>query len=432
MRESPLVSILTLGCKLNLADSDSLSAMLATAGYRVTHHLCEADAVVINTCSVTKIADQKSRKLIRAARRLSPSAQIAVTGCYPATVEEDRLRDLGVHIVAGTAPADRERVVSSLQSALAHDPSGGAQPSIAAANPLRSRAFVEAQSGCNDTCAFCIIPRTRGPERSRTANAVCGDINAAVAAGTREVVVTGTQLGAWGRQLPGTPGPAQLIGEILKRTEVPRLRFSSLQPEAIRPELLALWQDPRLMPHFHLALQSGSDSILEPMRRRYSAHEFELAVERIRAAVPEAAITTDVIAGFPGESDRDFEQTLRLCERLAFARIHGFPFSARERTLAARLPGQLPTIVKRQRMARLLELSKALADKYEAKFLGTIRPVLWEAGEGENPNEGGTYTGYTDNYVRVRAAGQDLGGRITPARLLEPGDGLITAELTTP
>ena len=425
MPRRPVASVLTLGCKLNLADSESIAARLASAGYDVVDAMCEADAVVVHTCSVTHAADRKSRRLIRAARRLSPAAPVAVTGCYPRSAGEEAVESLGADFIAGTTGDEHARLVARL-SAAAPPP-----PAAAPATPpaLHTRAFVKAQEGCNDVCAFCIVPRTRGREVSRSIEDVAHDVAAAHARGAREVVLTGTQLGAWGRDLPEPLAPRDLIAGVLARTETPRLRFSSLQPQDITPELVALWGDPRLMPHFHLALQSGSDAVLARMRRRYDSAAYRAALARIRAAVPAAAVTTDVIAGFPGETEADFAATLALCEEAAFARIHAFPYSPRARTAAAGMPAQVPVEARKERMARLLALGDELAAAFRARFAGSVRPVLWE--ERRATAEGPRWHGLTDNYVSVYAErggdddGDDLAGRITPAVLGEPfADGL--------
>ena len=283
---------------------------------------------------------------------------------------------------------------------------------------------MKVQEGCNDVCAFCIVPRTRGREVSRSIEDVAGDVVAAHARGAREVVLTGTQLGAWGRDLPEPLTPRDLIAGVLSRTETPRLRFSSLQPQDITPELVALWDDPRLMPHFHLALQSGADPVLARMRRRYDVAAYRAALDRIRAAVPDAAVTTDVIAGFPGETEEDFASTLALCREAAFARIHAFPYSPRARTAAASMPDQVPVEVRKERMARLLALADELGAAFRGRFAGTIRPVLWE--ETRATPEGPRWHGLTDNYISVYGETEgEPAGRITPAALGAPlADGL--------
>ena len=409
-----VASVLTLGCKLNLADSEEIAHGLRASGYHVLDRLCEADAYVINTCSVTHVADAKSRKLLRSVRRLSPSARVTVTGCFPQSAGFDAATALGADFVAGTRDADKRDLVAFLAGETAPGPILSR-----AATPLHTRAFVKAQEGCNDVCAFCIVPRTRGREESRTVAQVAAEVDRAIEAGAREVVITGTQLGAWGRDLDPPRKPHQLIAGILEQTEVTRLRFSSLQPQDISPELLALWHDPRLAPHFHLALQSGSESTLLAMRRRYTAAQFVDAAARIKAAVPGAAITTDVIAGFPGETDEDFEATLALCREVGFARLHCFPYSQRSRTTAARLPGQIPPRVKQERMARLLALGEELSLAFRRAHAGTVRPVLWESERPAREGSGMLWHGHTDNYIPVYGTGTGLLNRVTPVELGE-------------
>ncbi len=425
MGSRPVAAILTLGCKLNLADSEEIARGLRAAGYQVVDRVCEADAFVVNTCSVTHVADQKSRRLIRSVRRLSPNAAVTVTGCFPQSAGFDAVEALGADLVVGTRDRDKSVLISFLADSITGEAGHIVPPNshLATENAqlgtriLHTRAFVKAQEGCNDVCAFCIVPQTRGREESRSVPDVAREVARAVDAGAREVVITGTQLGAWGRDLSPQLKPHHLIAGILERTEVLRLRFSSLQPQDISPELLGLWNDPRLMPHFHLALQSGSQQTLTAMRRRYTAREFIEAAERINAAVPGAAITTDVIAGFPGESDDAFEETLDLCRRVGFARLHCFPYSQRSRTLAARMQGQLSPHIKQERMARLLALGDELSASFRRRFAGEVRPVLWE---GERTIDGERlWHGHTDNYLAVYMAGKDLHNRVTPVLIGE-------------
>jgi len=418
MAARPVVAILTLGCKLNLADSEEIARGLQAAGFATVDHVCEAQAFVVNTCSVTHVADAKSRRLVRSVRRLAPGAQVVVTGCFPQSAGDAAAIELGADLVVGTRDADKATLVEFLSDALAS--CAADLPTAVTATPrptgsAHARAFIKAQEGCNDVCAFCIVPQTRGREESRSVERVAVEVQAAVESGAREVVVTGTQLGAWGRDFAEPQQPHQLIAAILTQTDVLRLRFSSLQPQDISPALLALWEDPRLMPHFHLALQSGSDAVLQRMRRRYSANEFVEAAERIRAVSPQAAITTDVIAGFPGETDEQFEETLALCREVAFARIHCFPYSPRTRTAAARMAGQVSPEVRKERMGRLRQLNGELSIAFRSRFLGTTRPVLWET---EQPSKGGRrWFGHTDNYIGVYAEGDDLRNRLTPSLL---------------
>jgi threonylcarbamoyladenosine tRNA methylthiotransferase MtaB len=417
MTRQPVAAILTLGCKLNLADSEEIARGLRGAGFHVVDRLCDADAYVVNTCSVTHVADRKARRLIRSVQRMTPGAAVAVTGCYPQSAGHAVIEELGADLVVGTRDDDKARIVEFLagRASTPREPAPAREPLPGMEGALHTRAFVKAQEGCNDVCAFCIVPRTRGREESRTPDRVIAEIRRAVAAGAREVVITGTQLGAWGRDFPTPLKPHHLIAAVLDGVDVPRIRFSSLQPQDITPELLALWDDPRLMPHFHLALQSGSEATLERMRRRYTAREFFEAAARIEAAVPGAAITTDVIAGFPGESDADFEDTLRLCEEVGFARIHAFPYSKRSRTAAARMDGQVSDDVRKARMDALLDLADRLARRFRERHQGSVRPVLWE--ETRDIDGVPRWSGLTDNYIRVYAPGDGLFNRITPVRL---------------
>ncbi|MCC6381179.1 MAG: tRNA (N(6)-L-threonylcarbamoyladenosine(37)-C(2))-methylthiotransferase MtaB [Dehalococcoidia bacterium] len=408
-----VAAVVTLGCKLNIADSEEIARSLRTAGFAVVDRLCEADAVVVNTCSVTHVADQKSRRLIRAAQRAAPGAVVAVTGCFPQSAGFQAVRDLGAVVVAGTRDGDKRALAEQL--AVAVGPGRGGATPVGPSVKLHTRAFIKAQEGCNDVCAFCIVPRTRGREESRTVEAVVREVGRVVEEGAREVVITGTQLGAWGRDFDPPLRPWQLIAALLDGTEATRIRFSSLQPQDVDGQLLALWADPRLMPHFHLALQSGSDAVLRAMRRRYTAEQYRQAAARIRRALPEAAITTDVIVGFPGEEEEDFAATLAFCREVGVARVHCFPYSPRSKTAAARMPRQVPLAVRQERMAQLQAMGQELGQRFREAHRGTIRPVLWE----REHSVGGErlWHGYTDNYLPVYGRGEDLGNRVTPAIL---------------
>jgi threonylcarbamoyladenosine tRNA methylthiotransferase MtaB len=313
MPEDPTVAVLTLGCKLNQSDSEAIARRLTGEGVRVVDRPQKgADAFVINTCSVTHVADRKARHLVRMARRLSPEAEVVLTGCYAETAPPGIAETVGADAVLpnGDKPSIPERLLARLQDR--GDPTAGCPTHTR--DGLRTRAFVKIQEGCNELCAFCIVPYTRGREVSVPVDHVVREVQAREAEGVLEVVLTGTQLGNYGRDLGWDgQGPHLLLQALLERTSLPRIRLSSLQAQDISVPLLDLWSDPRLCPHFHLPLQSGSDRVLSLMRRRYSADEFRRAVTLIRRRVPDVAITTDVIAGFPGETDADFQATYDLC-----------------------------------------------------------------------------------------------------------------------
>lgn len=426
--DRPVVSVLTLGCKLNQSDSETIARRLAGSGVRVVDRpVREASAFVINSCSVTHVADRKARHLVRLARRLSPEAQIVLTGCYAETAPADIAELTGADIVLRNV--DKPQIADRLLERLAErgDPAGGCP--TPAGNPLRTRAFIKIQEGCNELCAFCIVPYTRGREESVPIADVVRQVQAREADGVLEVVLTGTQLGNYGRDL-GWPreeqGPRPLLAELLAQTSVPRIRLSSLQAQDISPTLLDLWRDDRLCPHFHIPLQSGSDAVLGPMRRRYTANEYRAAVALIRERVSNVAITTDVIAGFPGESDSDFEATLALCEEMRFAAMHCFPYSRRPHTGAERMPGHLLPQTRRARLERLLELAQRSTQAFRESQIGQTATVLWENAEPRLPPSpfplpGGTEgaaSGLTANYVRVYSgADAAMANTLRPMRL---------------
>jgi threonylcarbamoyladenosine tRNA methylthiotransferase MtaB len=420
------VCLLTLGCKLNQADSEAIARDLLAAGCQVVDRPAAADAFVINTCSVTHVADRKARHLARLARRLSPGAPVIVTGCYVETAGPGLRAAMDADLILGND--EKPSVAARLTRMAACRPGGvtDARPRPDPVTPLRTRAFLKVQEGCNDVCAFCVVPRTRGRERSVPVEEVVSAVRAREEEGVQEVVLTGTQLGAYkpAGQTNGGNGAAGsglrvLLRAVLAETAVPRLRLSSLQPQDITPGLLSLWEDPRLCRHFHLALQSGSDAVLSRMRRRYTADDFRRALALIRRHVPDAAVTTDVMVGFPGESEPDFEATYAFCREAAFARLHVFPYSRRPGTVAARPPladDQVPEPVKRERTRRLLALGRDLRADFEERFRGRVMPVLWERAR---PSEGGLlWEGLTDNYIRVfTRSDADLWNRILPVRL---------------
>jgi threonylcarbamoyladenosine tRNA methylthiotransferase MtaB len=274
----------------------------------------------------------------------------------------------------------------------------------------RTRTFVKVQDGCNTPCSYCIVPLVRGRETSLPVNDVISEVIERVAEGYQEVVLTGTKIGKY--QHEGTHLKA-LLERILAETGVPRLRISSLQPREVSPGLLHLWADDRLCSHLHLSLQSGSDPVLARMNRRYDTAEYKRAVFLIRKNVPDAAITTDVIVGFPGETDNEFEESYRFCQRMEFARIHVFPFSARSGTVAAQIPDQVDSETKKRRSDTMLTLAKESSQNFRQRFSGRTMTVLWEQRTGE-----GIWSGVTGNYLRVfTESKEDLSNRLMPIRL---------------
>jgi threonylcarbamoyladenosine tRNA methylthiotransferase MtaB len=415
---NPTVAILTLGCKLNLADSEAMARTMRDAGWAVLDRPAGADAVIVNTCSVTHVADAKSRHLVRMARRLAPDARVAVTGCMLETADTRVIDALGADLVY------RPPQQANLTAELIGDRQTDVQPRGRA---FRTRAFVSAQEGCNDVCAFCIVPKTRGRERSKDVETIVAEVQAREADGIQEVVITGTQLGAWGRER-GQRGLYPVLKALLEQTSVPRIRMSSVQPQDLSPEMIALWENPRLCRHFHLALQSGSEAVLRRMRRRYSAAGYRSAVELLRRAIPGVAITTDVIAGFPGETEAESEESRDFCREMGFAAIHAFPYSQRSGTVAAKMAGQIPEALKKERVHRLIDLSEEMSAAYRSGFIGTRQAVLWETLHADGATR--VWEGLTDTYVRVFAECEsDIENRILAVEITGLSEGGVKGEV---
>ena len=442
------VAIHTHGCKLNQADSRTLAREFSEAGYVVVAADAPAEVVVLNTCTVTATADAKARQYLRAAARRNPGALVVATGCYaqragaelaglpvvsltlgntekPALVAAVTARLSGAAVDATAAPGPAGGGLTGA-SALAQpaiiqsplppiDPAAPAPLPVAAGGrglPFRSRAMVKIQEGCDQICAYCIVPKVRGRERSLPPESIISEIRRCVAEGYREVALTGTQLGTYGFDLDGV-GLRQLLRRILDETGVERLRVSSLQAHEITPELLELWDDRRLCPHFHIPLQSGSDTILRAMRRRYDTRQFAATVGLVRQRLPDAGITTDLIAGFPGESASDFAAGYAFAQAMQFSDLHLFPYSPRPGTSAAYFGGQVAETDKRERMAQLLALAAESRREFRRGQLGRTESALWERAAA-----GGVWHGLTGNYLRVCAvADRPLANRITDVRL---------------
>lgn len=467
---APTVAFSTLGCKVNYSEAEALGRQFLAHGYRIVPFEEAADVYVVNTCTVTHVADRKSRGEIRAAARRNPAALVAATGCYvsianhglenvlPGNVlivtnaQKDRLVELVEHeratrlsctslaletdapphgpVTSGIpARSARPGAFSALPIPLLPpaEPTrwgAGARPLRAAASPAalgRTRANLKVQDGCNAGCAFCIIPRARGGPRSVPLAEAVTAARRLEEWGYREIVISGVLLGSYGRDLPGAPRLRDLLAAILAGTRDVRVRVSSVEPQDVDRDLLTLWRDPRLCRHLHLPLQSGSTAILQAMRRKYSAAWYAGLVRDAAAEIPGVAITIDVMVGFPGEDERLFDESYSLVEGLPLAGMHVFKYSPRRGTAAAKFPHQVPEPEKDRRSARM----RALAARHVARFqhgqLGATLPVLWEE------QQGGLWNGLTDNYVRVYSRDDAfLDNTITSMRLVEPyEDGVL-------
>jgi len=406
-----------VGCKLNLAEIEELGRQLRSAGAELVDAPEEADLCIFNSCTVTGAAAGKSRRKVRQLVRRAPGAQIVVTGCH-ATQAPEELRAIAPQVLA-VDNQHKGDIVALVRARMGEV----SPPQGESLWGLRTRAFVKVQDGCDNQCTYCVVRLARGPQRSRPPEEVLEAVQSRVAEGYQEVVLTGVHVGAYGRDL-GTD-LAHLVRLLLERTQVRRLRLSSIEPHDLRPDFLGLWEDARLCPHLHLPLQSGCDATLRRMGRRYTAGEFAALVVRAREAIPDLAVTTDVIVGFPGESDEEFAETLAFVERMDLARVHVFPFSPRPGTPAATMPDQVPPPVIRERHQALTAVAREGARRFAYRFLGQEMEVLFEqcVGTGEGGPE---WTGLTGNYLRVRVeSDESLRNQIRRVRLLRVLDGSV-------
>ena len=425
---APTVYIETHGCKLNEADTQAISRRFLEAGYGLSSRPDHASVHVVNTCTVTHVADGKARQALRRAKRLNPRSLVVATGCYAQRAPDELDRLDGVDVVLGNTEKDAlVEEVSQLLDFYRADSPGLDTIDEERAPVLLSRAMIKIQEGCNQVCAYCIVPKVRGRERSIPPQTLVSQVNDLVRQGYREVVLTGTQLGSYGFDIPGA-SLTGMLRRLLDETAIPRLRVSSLQPQEITDELLELWQDERFCPHFHLPLQSGSEAVLKQMRRRYSPGRYLEAVRMVRNAVPHAAVTADVIAGFPSETVEQFQDTYDLCSEVGFAAIHVFPYSARPGTTAAYLKPKVDSKEVRRRIEIMLDLAKRQAKSYRKSLLGTRSTVLWESGKPLGNTQ--VWSGLTGNYVRVATASSEhLRNRITPVVLEQLNGRTVWARL---
>lgn len=414
----------TIGCRLNQSEIETYARQFRAAGHLLVASPAEADLVVVNTCAVTAEAASDSRQKIRQAARVGVD-EIIVTGCWSTLHPQDAATLDGVRrVVLNT---DKDHLVADLLGVSAE--TFDLEPIERVRVPgirLRTRAFIKAQDGCDNRCTFCITVVARGAGRSRAIADVVADIHAAVQGGAQEAVLTGVHLGSWGHDFDAPQHLTHLIQAILADTDIPRLRLSSLEPWDLTPEFFALWQNPRLCRHLHLPLQSGCAATLRRMARKTTPENFANLVEAARAAIPQVAITTDIIVGFPAESETEFAESLAFVRHMDFADGHVFTYSARPGTGAARMKPQVPHPVRKERNAQVRQAFAESGGAYRARFVGVELPVLWESATALGPT-GWELSGLTDNYLRVTAlAPQDLWNQLTPVYLTDvSSDGMI-------
>ncbi len=396
------VNFQALGCRLNEAELENWSSEFIQKGYQLTLDSSEADLVVFNSCSVTAEADRKSRKLINRIHKSNPQSKLVVTGCYASLQTEQVKKQLGVDLVVSNQQKDK--LVDMVQDNFKFTNLSAETPensSIFARG--RHRAFIKVQGGCRYRCTFCIATVARGEERSRQQQDIIQDINRHHQQGVQEIVITGVHVGGYGSDTGSSL--YELLSEILDKTTIPRIRLASVEPWDLADNFFELFRDKRLMPHMHLPLQSGADSVLRRMARRCKTTEFTQIVEKARSTVPLFNITTDIIVGFPGETESEWEQTLHFVEQTGFGHMHVFSYSQREGTKAASLPGQIEKSLKKERNRQMHELADALKMKALKAMRGESVDVLWERCIQE---ESGAWAGYTPQYHKINATIPDL------------------------
>ena len=413
-----------VGCRLNQSEIDTMARQFIALGHEIVASPEEADHFVLNTCAVTNEATKTSRKLIRDFQRANLQGNTTVTGCY-AQIAPDDIRHL---------PGVQRIVNNSRKSQLVAQITGESVDEFDV-EPIegpagtgsfgKTRAFVKVQDGCDNACTFCVTTIARGAGRSRSISDVLREVKYLQRCGYQEAVLTGVHLGSYGYDFGDRHGLRNLVEALLAETTMPRIRLSSLEPWDLRPGFFALWQDRRLCRHLHLPLQSGCDATLKRMRRHTNQKQFRALIASARALIPELRITTDVIVGFPGESEGEFAESERFIREMEFDGLHVFRYSSRPGTPASRMRHQIGNRVKKARSAKLLAISQAMERCFSERLLGTQQSVLWEQVIGATP-EGFINTGYTDNYLRVRAVHpRNLSNIITNTKLNTYTDGEI-------
>ncbi|MGA2111494.1 MAG: tRNA (N(6)-L-threonylcarbamoyladenosine(37)-C(2))-methylthiotransferase MtaB [Anaerolineales bacterium] len=408
-----------VGCRLNQAEIEKLAAQFRSRGHEVVAQPQLADLAVINTCSVTREAEGDSRQKVRQIHSARADARIVLTGCWATVAPREAASLPGVawvipnerkdglldHIGMGSRPADPVGTDSPLR-----EPLPGTRH--------RTRAFLKIQDGCDSHCAFCLARQARGSNRSRPLAAIVREAQAAQSAGVQEIVLTGLALASYGRGSEDQNGLRTLLVSLLSETDLPRIRLSSLEPWHVSPDLFDLWKNSRLCPHLHLPLQSGCARTLQRMGRPTTPTAFRELVMRARSAIPDVGLTSEIIVGFPGETEEDFEQSLGFIQSLGFARLHVFPFSPRPATSASRMDCQIPEADKRRRAARVRQVAEASSLEFRSQFIGREVQALWESSPHLGPG-GWRWRGLTGNFLRVEAISQQpLVNRITRVRLV--------------
>ena len=404
----------TLGCKTNQYETQAMEQLFGALGHQVGSFEEACDGYIINTCSVTAVADKKNRAIIRRCRREHPGAIIGVCGCYTQH-DPDAVRKLGVDVLSGSG--GRREFVDMMIAAVQN---GQHQENLdialrrrefevlpAGSLSQRTRAMVKVQDGCVNFCTYCIIPYTRGPVRSAPLDLAVEQAKELAKKGYREIVITGIEIASWGVDLPGKPPMADMVAAICQAVPNLRVRLGSLEPRVITEEFCKKMVNyPNLCPQFHLSLQSGCDTVLERMKRKYDTARYLESVRLLKAYFPGCAVTTDMIVAFPGETEEEFQQSLSFIQRCGFGDMHIFPYSRRPGTPADKMPGQHDNATKEDRSRRAIAVAEEMNRNYRQAMIGSVQEVLFEE------QDGNLYTGHAPNYVKIYAPGENLHNQV--------------------
>ncbi len=428
------VAFYTLGCKVNQYDTEAMIELFENSGYKVVSSDELANVYVINTCTVTSLSDRKSRQFIRRSKRNNPNSVIAVVGCYAQTAPEEVLSIEGVNLVIGTN--ERNKIVNLIEN-IDENKKANYVNDIMEVNEFeelsidkiegRTRAFLKIQEGCNQYCAYCIIPYARGSVRSRKPENIILEVNRLASNGFKEIVLTGIHIASYGKDLKDIK-LIDVIEKIHEVEEIRRIRLSSIEPTLLDEEfIIRIKKLPKFCNHFHMSLQSGCDETLKRMNRRYTTGEYRNIVNNLRKHIPNIAITTDIIVGFPGETEEEFNTTYKFVEEIGFSDIHVFKFSPRKGTPAAKFENQVPSMVKNERSEKMIKLSNELMIKYREKYINSKLEVLFEDVFDEEKN---LISGLTSNYIKVVSkADKDLIGNLTTVNITAINDNYIVGEI---
>ncbi|NLY42373.1 MAG: tRNA (N(6)-L-threonylcarbamoyladenosine(37)-C(2))-methylthiotransferase MtaB [Clostridiaceae bacterium] len=431
------VAFYTLGCKVNQYETEAMAELFENSGYEITSFDEYADVYVINTCTVTNLGDRKSRQMIRRAKKKNKHSFVAVVGCYAQTAPEEISQIEGVNLIIGTK--DRSRIVEYIEQLKEEDQQINAVEDIMKVTEFedmkvntykeRTRAFLKIQEGCNQFCSYCIIPYARGPVRSRRPEDIIEEVKQLAQNGFKEIVFAGIHVASYGKDLKDT-NLMDIIQRVHDIDGIERIRLSSIEPTTISQEFVDMAKRlPKLCPHYHISLQSGCDETLKRMNRKYTTQEYREVVERLRVNFPDVSITTDIMVGFPGETEEEFDKSLKFAEEIGFSKIHVFKYSPRKGTPSAMYPNQVPAEEKEKRSKQMIEVSNRSERNFYKKFLNRDMDVLFEQPVKDKKDY---YEGLTANYIRVYACSKEnIEGMIRKTVLREIVEGGMEGELGT-